>query len=145
MSKPPLPEAAVDLLRKPNPAVIATLRSDGQPVSTATWYLWEDGRILVNMDEGRRRLEHLRRDPRVTLTVLDEGNWYTHISLIGRVAEIREDEGLADIDRLSRHYGGSDYSQRDRRRFSAWIEIERWHGWGSVKDNDQAGGRRTID
>ena len=32
MSKP-LNEAAVALLRKPNPAVITTLRRDGQPVS----------------------------------------------------------------------------------------------------------------
>ena len=47
MSKPPLPEAAVAMLRKPNPAVITTLRPDGQPVSTATWYLWDDGRVLV--------------------------------------------------------------------------------------------------
>lgn len=39
MSKPPLPEAAVTMLRKPNPSVITTLRRDGQPVSTATWYL----------------------------------------------------------------------------------------------------------
>jgi hypothetical protein len=31
MSKPPLPEAAVAMLRKPNPAVITTLRQDGQP------------------------------------------------------------------------------------------------------------------
>src|SRR5690242_8353612 len=44
MSKPPLPEAARAMLRKPNPAVITTLRPDGQPVSTATWYLWDDGR-----------------------------------------------------------------------------------------------------
>jgi len=27
----------VAMLRKPNPAVITTLRPDGQPVSTATW------------------------------------------------------------------------------------------------------------
>ena len=31
MSKPPLPDAAVAMLRKPNPAVITTLRRDGQP------------------------------------------------------------------------------------------------------------------
>ncbi|MFG2888481.1 PPOX class F420-dependent oxidoreductase [Streptomyces sp. NPDC048248] len=139
MSKPPLPEAAVAMLAKANPSVISTLRSDGQPVSTATWYLWDNGRILVNMDEGRKRLEHVRKDPRVTLTVLDEGNWYTHISIIGRVAEVREDEGLADIDRLAQHYLGKPYPQRDRRRFSAWIEIDRWHGWGTLKDNSQAG------
>ncbi|MDT9686325.1 PPOX class F420-dependent oxidoreductase [Streptomyces sp. TRM76323] len=140
MSKPPLPEDAVAMLRKPNPAVLSTLRSDGQPVSTATWYLWEDdGRVLVNMDGGRKRLDHIRRDPRVTLTVLDEESWYTHVSLIGRVAELREDEGLADIDRLARQYLGTQYPQRDRGRVSAWIEVERWHGWGSLKDNRQPG------
>ncbi|MET9064005.1 PPOX class F420-dependent oxidoreductase [Streptosporangium sandarakinum] len=139
MSNPPLPEGAVEMLKKANPAVIATLRSDGQPVSTATWYLWEDdGRILVNMDEGRKRLDHLRNDPRVTLTVLDEGNWYTHVSIIGRVVEIRDDEDLKDIDRLSIHYGGNPYPRRDRKRVSAWIEIDRWHGWGEHKDSSQA-------
>jgi PPOX class probable F420-dependent enzyme len=139
MSKPPLPESAVTMLVKPNPAVIATLRSDGSPVSTATWYLWDDGRILVNMDEGRKRLEHMRNDPRVTLTVLDEGNWYTHISIIGRVAELRDDEQLTDIDRLAQQYLGKPYPQRNRRRVSAWIEIDRWHGWGALKDSGQAG------
>ncbi|MGX1549142.1 PPOX class F420-dependent oxidoreductase [Streptomyces adustus] len=139
MSKPPLTPEAVAMMKKANPAVIATLRSDGQPVSTATWYLWEDdGRILVNMDEGRRRLGHLRNDPRVTLTVLDEADWYNHISIIGRVAEIREDKDLTGIDRLSRQYTGKPYPQRDRSRFSAWIEIERWHGWGAYKDSNQA-------
>ncbi|MFI9029390.1 PPOX class F420-dependent oxidoreductase [Streptomyces sp. NPDC053560] len=139
MSNPPLPEAAVAMLKKANPAVITTLRSDGQPVSTATWYLWDDGRVLVNMDEGRKRLNHVRRDPRVTLTVLDEENWYTHISIIGRVVELRDDEGLADIDRLAQQYLGKEYPQRDRKRVSAWIEIDRWHGWGTLKDNSQPG------
>ncbi|MEW1864951.1 PPOX class F420-dependent oxidoreductase [Streptomyces sp. NBC_00669] len=139
MSKPPLPEDAVAMLGKANPAVITTLRPDGQPVSTATWYLWEDGRVLVNMDEGRKRVEHLRNDPRVTLTVLDKDGWYTHISLVGRIGEIVPDEGLADIDRLSRQYTGKPYARRDRARVSAWIEVERWHGWGALKDSSQPG------
>ena len=45
-----------DLLAKPNPCVITAVRTDGQPVSVATWYLLEGDRILVNMDEGRKRL-----------------------------------------------------------------------------------------
>ncbi|WP_329083875.1 PPOX class F420-dependent oxidoreductase [Streptosporangium sp. NBC_01469] len=139
MSKPPLPDEAVAMLRKPNPAVITTLRPDGRPVSTATWYLWEDGRILVNMDEGRKRLEHLRDDPRVSLTVLDGSDWYTHVSVIGHVAEMREDRDLADIDRVARHYLGEPYPRRDRGRVSAWIEIDGWHGWGAHKDNNQPG------
>jgi PPOX class probable F420-dependent enzyme len=139
MSRPPLPREAVALLAKPNPAVITTLRRDGQPVSTATWYLWEDGRVMVNMDEGRKRLEHLRNDPRVSLTVLDEGAWYTHVTVIGHVAELSDDEGLADVDRLARHYTGHDYPARARRRVTAWIEVDRWHGWGSLKDSSQPG------
>ncbi|MDL5199846.1 PPOX class F420-dependent oxidoreductase [Streptomyces sp. ALI-76-A] len=138
MSKPPLPDEAVELLRRPNPCVMATLRSDGTPVSAATWYLWDDGRVLVNLDEGRVRLRHLRRDPRVTLTVLDGDDWYTHVTLIGRVVELHDDEGLADIDRISGHYTGRPYPERARARVSAWIEIDRWHGWGAHRDSDQA-------
>ncbi|MFD3735360.1 PPOX class F420-dependent oxidoreductase [Streptomyces sp. NPDC058632] len=137
MSKPPLPPQADALLGRPNPCVMATLRSDGAPVSTPTWYVWEDGRVLISLDEGRVRLKHLRRDPRVTLTVLADDDWYTHVTLVGRVVELKDDEGLADIDRLSRHYTGNPYPDRVRPRVSAWIEVERWHGWGAMKDNDQ--------
>jgi PPOX class probable F420-dependent enzyme len=139
VSKPPLPPEAVELLGRPNPCVMATLRSDGAPVSTPTWYVWEDGRVLISLDESRVRLKHLRRDPRLTLTVLDSDDWYTHVTLIGRVAELHEDEGLADIDRISTHYTGKPYPDRVRSRVSAWIEIDRWHGWGTLKDNSQPG------
>ncbi len=132
MPRPPLPANVVALLAKPNPAVVATLRADGQPVSVATWYLLVDGRLLVNMDAARKRLDHLRADPRVTLTALDADGWYTHVSLQGRVVELVDDAGLADIDRISTHYTGHPYPDRVRPRVSAWIEIERWHGWGDV-------------
>src|SRR6476469_5427221 len=104
MPTPPLPDDVTALLARPNPAVIASNRPDGQPVSVATWYLWQDGRVLVNMDQGRKRLEYLRADPRVTLTVLADGDWYTHVSLQGRVVELVDDEAMVDIDRIATHY-----------------------------------------
>lgn len=125
-----LPDDVRTLLAKPNPAVITTLGKDGRPVSVATWYLLDGDRILVNMDEGRKRLEHLRRDPRVSLTALDEAGWYTHVSLQGRVVEMADDPGLEGIDRLAKHYTGAPYRTRDRGRVNAWIEIDTWHGWG---------------
>ena len=133
MAKPPLPDKVVEKLRQPNPCTITTLRSDGTPVSVATWYLLDGDRVLVNMDHTRRRLQHLRDDPRVALTILDKDSWYNHVSLVGRVVYIADDEGLRDIDRLSRHYRGKDYPVRDSARVNAWIEIERWHGWGATK------------
>ena len=134
MPELPFPDQVRTLLSKPNPAVVTTMRSDGHPVSVETWYLLEsDDRVLVNMDHTRVRLKHLRADPRITLTVLDEANWYTHVSLIGRVEELQDDDGLSDIDRLSRHYGGNPYPNRESPRVSAWITVDRWHGWGAAK------------
>lgn len=132
MPRPPLPDHVREMLARPNPAVIATQGAHG-PVSVATWYLLDEDRVLVNMDEGRKRLEHLRSDPRVSLTVLDGPDWYTHVSLQGRVVEWRDDEGLTDIDRLAVHYTGKPYRIRDRARVSAWVEVERWHGWGAAR------------
>ena len=129
MPTSPLPDALRELLARPNPAVMAALRSDGYPVTVATWYVFEDDRILVNLDESRRRLDHLRRDPRVSLTVFAGDDWYTHVSVIGRVAELVDDTELADVDRISRHYTGNPYPVRDRKRVSAWIDIEVWHAW----------------
>ena len=129
MAKPPVPAQVDELLERPNPAVITALRQDGQPVSVATWYVWEDGRILVNMDAGRKRLDYLRTDPRVSITVLADGNWYSHVSMQGRVVSLEEDAGLADIDRIARHYTGDPYPNRERTRYSAWIEVDSWHGW----------------
>jgi PPOX class probable F420-dependent enzyme len=134
MPELPFPDDVRALLAKPNPAVVATLRGDGQPVSVATWYLLEDDdRVLLNMDHTRVRLRHLSQDPRLTLTVLDEAGWYTHVSLVGRVVETADDTDLADIDRLSTHYSGKSYPKRDSARVSAWMQVERWHGWGRAR------------
>jgi PPOX class probable F420-dependent enzyme len=133
MPKPPLPGELQQVLVNPNPAIIGSVTPDGAPNTVATWYLWEDGRVLVNMDEGRKRLEYLRRNPRVSITVLDGDSWYRHITLHGTIT-LEPDEGLSDIDRISKHYMGDAYSQRDRGRVNGWIEVEIWHAWN--------GGRR---
>lgn len=136
MPVPPLPSDVAALLTLPQPAVMATLAKDGRPVTVATWYLLEDdGSILLNLDAGRARLAHLRRDPRVSLTALASEDWYTHVSLQGRVASIVDDEGLRDIDRLARHYTGQEYRVRDRPRVSVHVEVERWHGWGAMRQD----------
>ena len=136
MPKPPLPDAVTALLARPNPAVMGTVHPDGYPVTVATWYLLEDdGRVLLNLDAGRARLEHLRTNPHVSLTALSEESWYTHVSVQGRVVEISDDVDLVDIDRLSTHYGGKPYPVRDRPRVSVRVEVDRWHGWGAAKQD----------
>jgi PPOX class probable F420-dependent enzyme len=129
MPRVPVPSDVSEFLSRPNPAIVATLRPDGSPQTAATWYDWEDGRVLLNMDESRVRLGHLRRDPRAALTVLDAADWYRHVSLIGRVVSIEDDADLADIDRLAVRYTGNPFRRRDSARVSAWLEPDRWHAW----------------
>ena len=133
MPTPPLPDDVREFLQQPHPCVIATVRDDGQPVTVPTWYLLDGDRVLVNMDHTRARLEHLKNDPRVALSVIDKDSWYTHLSIVGRVVEMFDDEGLVDIDRLSQHYRGRPYPDRESPRVSAWVEIDRYHGWGRQK------------
>lgn len=68
-------------------------------------------------------------------------DWYTHVTVIGRVTEVYDDDGLADIDALSRQYTGEPYPVRDRPRVSALIEVDRVHAWGAQKNNSQSSGR----
>jgi PPOX class probable F420-dependent enzyme len=132
MATPPLSESAIDLLRRPNPAVISVVMPRGNPMSVATWYVLEDdGTVLVNMDAERARLRWIEQRPHVSLTVLRDGAWYTHVSVRGPVVRWERDpeRALADIDRLSEHYTGHAYRNRTRPRVSAWFRIDHWHAW----------------
>ena len=106
MPRVPVPPEVDAFLAQVNPAVVGTVRPDGSPHTAATWYDWQDGRALLNMEDTRLRLRYLRADPRASLTVLAEGDWYRHVTLLGRVASIEEDVGLSDIDRLAVRYTG---------------------------------------
>jgi PPOX class probable F420-dependent enzyme len=130
MPKPPVPPEIDAFLARPNPAVIASVAPGGGPHTAATWYVWDGGRVLVNMAADRKRLQYVRDDPRVSLTVLGPGDeWYHQITLRGRVAEIADDPEFTDIDRISSHYTGQPYGARHQQRVSAWIDVDGWYGW----------------
>jgi PPOX class probable F420-dependent enzyme len=130
--KPPLPPDVVEMLRRPNPAVMGTANATGEPITAATWYLWQDGEALINFDAERARVAHVRAQPHVSLTVLPDDDWYSQVTLRGEIRLV-DDADLADIDRVSRHYTGEPYPDRDRARVSGLITVEHWHGWGRFR------------
>ena len=129
MPRVPVPPEIDAFLARPNPAVVATVSPRGTPHSAATWYDWEGGRVLLNMDASRLRLHYLRESPAVALTVLAAESWYRQVTLLGRAVAIVEDPDLHDIDRLSVRYTGRPFENRQAHRVSAWIEPERWSAW----------------
>jgi PPOX class probable F420-dependent enzyme len=131
--RPPVSDNASAILAKPNAAVMATTRPDGQLVMVGTWYLWENERLLLNMYKTRKRVARLAHDPRVSLTVLDRDDVRTYVSLYGKVAETLDDIDCRDIDRLSMRYDGVPWADRAAERVTFLIDVERWHGWGAAR------------
>jgi Pyridoxamine 5'-phosphate oxidase len=126
---PELPADVVEFLRLPQHAVIGFPGPGGRPRTVATWYDWDDGEILVNMDATRKRLARLQVGTPVSLTVLDAENWYRHVSLYGRISRRADDGAFADADRLAERYTGRPYADHDAPRVTAWMTIDSWFGW----------------
>jgi hypothetical protein len=129
MPRAPLPPALARYLSAPRPAVVAVAGDAGQPVSAATWYLYDSGQVVLSMARDGLRHRHLLADPRLSLTVLGD-DWYTHVTVIARVIELRADLDLADIDRMSLHYRGEPYQDRNEILVTAVATVERWYTYG---------------
>jgi PPOX class probable F420-dependent enzyme len=129
MPRGPLPPELVEFVKAPRPAVVATVDPDGTPATTATWYDWSEGRLLLSMTASGPRTRNVRANPNIALTVLGD-SWYTHVSIGAHVVEVREDDGLADLDRLAQRYWGEPYPKRELVCVTALAEVSRWHSWG---------------
>jgi len=79
---------AQDFLRSNHRAVMATFRKDGRPaLSPVTVALDDEGRVLVSTREPAMKVQHLRRDPRVSIAVMNDGFYGEWVSVEG-TAEI---------------------------------------------------------
>ena len=108
-----LTDEQLALLRGPNYGVVTTVRPDGSPHSTVVWVdVGDDGVPSFNTARGRVKPSNLETDPRVSLLVVGEGDFYRWLSLDGRV-ELTSDGAHEQIDRLSRKYDGKPWSYRD--------------------------------
>jgi PPOX class probable F420-dependent enzyme len=96
------------LLEGKNFAFVATLMKDGSPQITPTWIDIENNIILVNTAEGRVKHKNVSRDPRVAVSIVDEKNPYSMITIRGRVVEQTTIGADEHIDKLAKKYLGVD-------------------------------------
>jgi len=87
----PLSNDIRGLLDAPNFAHLATLMPDGSPQSVPVWVGREGDRIVVTTSEGSLKAKNTRRDPRVSLSIVDFHDPYREAQLRGRVVERRPD------------------------------------------------------
>jgi len=91
----------------PYVGVVTTLRQDGSPHSTIVWVDVENGKPSFNTALGRAKPNHLQRDPRASLLVVDPNDSYRWVAVSGH-AELTEDGADAQIDKLAKKYLGKD-------------------------------------
>jgi PPOX class probable F420-dependent enzyme len=132
-----LPAELERFLEQPRIAVLATVRRDNSPATTACWYDLEGGRLLITMYATAHRLPNLRRNPRVAMTIVGDDP-YQHLSLSGTVHELWDDPDLKVMDRLSMRYMGEPWPEREP-CVSALVEIERWHTYGLISESSDYG------
>jgi len=123
-----IPEKFKDLLQKRAFANLATLMPDGRPQVTPVWFDYDGRYFIVNTAKGRVKDRNMRRDPRVSLAIMDPDNPYRYLEVRGRVAEVTEEGAVAHIDKLAKKYLGVDkypYAQPGEQRVMFKIEPER--------------------
>ena len=102
-----LDDKAQKFLEQPFVGTVTTLRDDGSPHSTIVWVDTNTGEVSFNTATGRAKEKHLRRDPRVSLLVVDAENTYKWVAVSG-MAELTTDGADGQIDRLAKKYLGQD-------------------------------------
>ncbi|GHG54933.1 hypothetical protein GCM10012320_26580 [Sinomonas cellulolyticus] len=119
----------LEFVSQPNPAVMATVGPDGCPVTVQIVYLAEDSEhILLSIASGNSRggrLEHLRADPRTSITILGRDDWTRAVTIHGTAVDFFDDQDLAAIDAMTEHYFGGPYARRDPRT-AVRIRIDDW-------------------
>lgn len=103
-----IPAEAVFLLEGKHVANIATVNADGSPQVTPVWIGHDGDTVTFNTVKGRLKDRNLRRDPRVSISIVDAEDPYRPLLINGRVTEMTGEGAEADIDDLAERYLGLD-------------------------------------
>jgi PPOX class probable F420-dependent enzyme len=100
-----LPDTHADLLAAPDTAVLLTVGADGQPQSTAAWYLVDDDGVLkTSILTSRQKHENLARNPKATPFILDPATPYRSLEIRAAV-ELTPDPDGALVPQFAARYG----------------------------------------
>jgi hypothetical protein len=104
-----IPEELAYLLRTNVLAHVSLTEADGSLVTHVMWVDYDDEHILTSSPIESYKSLALRQRPNIAVSVLDPADPWRRLSITGRVTEIRDDEGLAFINKLSGRYVGAPY------------------------------------
>jgi PPOX class probable F420-dependent enzyme len=120
------------LLEKPVPAVVATRRLKGYVQAVPAWFEFRDSLFWLNSHRARSWPQHIQRDGRVTLLILDREDDHYWAQVEGRLVEATTEGAESVIERLARRYTGKPFRalQPGEERITLTIQPVRITGEG---------------
>ena len=100
---PVVPADHLDLLTRPICGVLTTMGPDGQPQSSLVWVDLDGECARVNTTLERHKGRNLRRNPKVSLLVVDPDDTGRFIQIRGE-AELVTEGAVDHLDALTRAY-----------------------------------------
>ena len=118
------------------PCVLSTLRPDGAPITSATWYGFLGESVIVSTPAVRNKARNVRSDPRVSFLVDTKVMPYRGVAIEG-TAELLDDADGALLRTIVERYLGPQSAEEFGARIAARgervivrIQAERVRPWG---------------
>jgi PPOX class probable F420-dependent enzyme len=106
-----IPDAFKDLLDAKF-ATLATIGKDGGPQLTEVWFLAEDRKLKISLNDSRLKTKNLMARPRCSLFILDLANPFRYLDVRG-TAVLEPDDDYVFADRVGAKYDGADLRAHD--------------------------------
>ena len=100
-------------------AIITTTNPNGSPQATPVWYYYDGKHFSVTSHSGRVKVRNLRRDPRVSLVVVDTSRYGTPL-LVNGTAEIVEEGAQDATERVAVRYEGEEQGKATARQLAEY-------------------------
>ncbi len=113
MNLPPDVRAFLEEMKVP--AVLSTLGRHGEPITSAVWYGFHDGTLVVSTPAARPKARNIRADARVSFIVDTKERPYRGVAIEGE-AEVVDDPTHRILRSISERYLGPVMSDWMRQR-----------------------------
>jgi PPOX class probable F420-dependent enzyme len=103
-----IPPALAPLLERPLFGALATVRPDDTVQVNPMWFEYDGEHIRFTHTNKRGKFRNLRRNPTMSLLLIDDQNPQSYLELRGRLVEVIDDPEGDFYVRLGRRYGNPD-------------------------------------
>jgi PPOX class probable F420-dependent enzyme len=108
--------------------MLGLVSDDGSAQVTPVWITLDGDTPVFNTVIGRPKERYMRRDPRVTLTIVDPDDGFSYVELRGKVEFEEGPIAVETIDALAKKYIGQDrypWSTPGDERVNLRLDVER--------------------